>query len=196
MAGKVLTEEELLQANTYVPLMEKVKFVNAVAEKCVEKLNIQAEANNEITAMPPLYKESMERKSRYLMGALVKLYLRSSFSSEDNDEWLMSLADYDYYAGSHIFNQLERLKSNHAVRNQCFDIIQDYRDLEKRLNNEVYGLLQTVNEPVTRILSHISTSTTPDAMKDAMEQLEQAQEHLQEYVAERNQLNRSALQEG
>lgn len=185
MDFKKITVEQIEKANEYVPFIEKEKFVNSVADKCFDRLQISADSGDENIPIPPMYKENSGLKMRYAMGAFVKLYLKEDFESVEGEEYLMSLDDYDRYAGGHIFNQIERMKNGNAdLRNKCFDLLQDYKVLEKMLNTEVYSLLQVMNEPVNRILAHIGAMTTPQAVEGFISSMQTLQNELEEYKAE------------
>lgn len=185
MTFKTITVEQIEKANEYVPFAEKEKFVMEVADKCFDKLNISADSGDENIPIPPMYKENTGLKMRYAMGAFVKMYLKEDFEGVDGEEYLMSLDDYDMWAGGHIFNQIERLKNGNAdLRNKCFDLLQDYKTLEKMLNTEVYSLLQVMNEPVNRILAHIGAMSTPQALEDFANSLQGLQKEIDVYKNE------------
>lgn len=145
----ILTKDMLLSARTYLPLAEKMAFVNENAPKCFDRLQISAGDD----AMPPMHMENTALKSRYLMYALVAKYFGFSPETEKEDvepSALLTEAEYDYYAGSHIFSQIERFKSDAALRDRCFDLLNDYRDLERRMNAQIAGLLTVQNDSVMR----------------------------------------------
>lgn len=181
-----ITEEQMLNVNTYLPIRAKSEWVNLVAEKCFDVLNINASFEDENLAMPGMYKENSELKSRYLMGALVKLYLIGSWETgEGEDEWLMPIEEYDKWAGGHIFSQIEKFKSNQELRDICFNLLNDYRDLERRLNTEIHGLLMAMNDPATRQMAAMQLSMTPEAMEKAIDSLNDAKAALLEYEESR-----------
>lgn len=176
----LITEEMINAANDYVPAAEKANLAEEIAEKCFDKLNVTVGGN----AMPPMYKESSMLKNRYLMGAFIKLYLGIDFETEDGDALLISMREYDKYAGSHIFNQMERMKSKAALRDKCFDIMGDYKILEKTVNTEVYAMLNAMNDFLGRAVLHIGTMATPEAVQEALSQLGSIKEELAEYGKE------------
>ena len=182
MDFKTITAEDIEKAREYVPFAEKEAFVATVADKCFDKLNITASSGDENTPMPPMYKENTGLKMRYAMSAFVKMYLNKEVDTVEGDEYLMSLDDFDRWAGGHIFNQIERLKNTSSdLRNKCFDLLQDYKTLEKMLNTEVYSLLQVMNEPVNRILSHIGATASPETMMGLVEELKGLQSEFEKY---------------
>ena len=178
--------EKIMQnAESYVPIRKKTEFVNYCAERCFDKLDITATSGNDtLSAMPPMWKENSELKARYMMGGLLKLYLKQEAQTDENDEWLLTEQEYDRWAEAHILNQIERMKSNASLRDKCFDLLQDYKTLEKMLNTEVYGLIRVMNDSVSRIIAQIQASTTPESMKNAMAQLEQSKKEYEKYMKE------------
>lgn len=185
MEYRKLTEQDVKKANTYVPLSAKIAFVEYAAERCFDRLNVTMNDGAGLDLpMAPMYKENMALKSRYLMGALVKSYLGKDYEPVENDDWLMAQDDYDRWAGGHIFNQLERMKGcGGQVREIVFDLLADYRDLEKRLTVEVRGMLAVMNEPVNRIISTMQSQTTPEAFARGKAKLEELTAELEEYKA-------------
>lgn len=167
---------------TYVPVAEKVLFVESVAGKCVNAVQVGARDDVRSDALPTMYMENAERKARYMMGALLMLYLGVDFDGAGGDPYLPSWDDYDRFAGDHILNQIERLKTDVNVRGRCFDLLQDYRLLEKMLNAEVYGRLQVQNDPVSRLLAYMQTAVTPEYMNELAGELRNAQSKLISYT--------------
>ena len=178
-------EKIMQEAEAYVPISKKAEFVHYCAERCFDKLDITATSGNDtLSAMPPMWKENSELKARYMMGGLLKLYLKQNPQTDENDEWLLTEQEYDRWAAAHILNQIERMKSNASLRDKCFDLLQDYKTLEKMLNTEAYGLIRAMNDSVSRIIAQIQASTTPESMKNAMAQLEQSKKDYEKYMKE------------
>ena len=200
-----LTEEDVANAHDYVPLFVKMKFIGDVSTRCFDTLDITASNGNgaHTNPLPPCYKVNTDRKSRYLMAAFVALYLGKDFKREQEkteenpnpDNWLMAIDEYDFYAGGHIFEQLNRMKNNTEIRDKCFDIQADYSDLKYRLESDIKGLLAAMNDSASRILAHIEASATPEALKAAMESMNKNQEELDQYIAEHNGSLQKALEQ-
>lgn len=186
MSYVFIDEKTIMNARTYVPLMEKARYLDDVSNYCFEKLEIHADRDGENVAIPPMYKENTLLKSRYMMGALAKLYLNIAFDPVEGTEFLMSADDYDRWAGSHVLNQIERMKQKGGeVKDRIFDLLQDYKDLEKRLNAEVYSLCNVMNDPCHRLMLMLESQTTPESMMQAAEELKGVKEELEKYKAER-----------
>ena len=181
-----LTKEKLLSMRDYVPLAEKMRFVAEAADGCFDRMELKISGGAESMPIPPMYRDNTSIKSRMLMGAFVKLYLEAGFETEGENPWLMSVADYDRFCGSHIFNQIERMKAEGGeVRDKAFDVLSDWRDLEKRFNTEVYNMMQVMNEPVSRIMMAMQMQTTPEAMQGLKEELESVKKELDSYAAQK-----------
>lgn len=180
MAEKIISKEAILSANTYVKTLDKDKFVQAIVLDCLDSININTDAGD---SLPPMYKENAERKARHLMGALLSMYLKDKgFIPVENTECMLSADDYDRYAGSHILNQMERFKSDKDTRDIVFDILQDYQDLCKRLNIEVYSYLQVMNDPASRLMAAINQKTTPEALQSAIQDVKNLEEQFKQYT--------------
>lgn len=181
-AGAVLTEEHLREnAAAYIPLGEKEKFIKEVSMRCFDKLEI-ADENGE--PLPPFYKESPVSKVKYMMAALLKLYLRIGFDTEtEDDPWSITEESFDAAAQSFLFSQLERMKkrtSDRGLQDKIYDLLADYKALEKLLNAECYGLLPAMNDTVSRIQMMMSAQTTPEAMEALMTATEEMKRELDE----------------
>ena len=195
-----ITAEQLLRAKDYVPVALKTHYANEAANFCFDRLNLKLSGGPDSLPMPPMYKENTELKFRMLMGGFVKMYLGMEFETETEASedasgkpikrevcpWLMTQEAYDLYAGSHIFNQIERLKSEYGeVRDRAFDILADWRTTEKMLNAEISGKLMVMNEPVSRILMATQLQTTPEVMQELQKELENVQKEMEAYKKER-----------
>ncbi len=184
-----ITAEQMAKVSTYLPIMAKSEWVELVAEKCMNRVNMTANLGDTDMALPPMYKENTEYRSRYLMGAFVKLYLHGSWEvGEDEDEWLMPIDEYDKWAGGHIFAQIEKFKADKELRDICFNLLNDYKDLELRLKAEIRDMMAIMNDPTSRQLAAQQMSMTPEAMEMAIEELNKAQEALKVYEENRKEI--------
>ncbi len=144
----VLTREIMIAARDYIPLDEKEQFIDYCAQRCFNAVKITTDGKDEV---PDMYMIDTGRKSRYLMTAVVKFYLGlPGIYGEEDNELLMTVDQYDRFAGSHVLNQIKSWQSDKALRQKCFDILADYYDLEKRFTNHLMGLLSVQNDSVVR----------------------------------------------
>jgi hypothetical protein len=160
----IITEEMIANATDYIPFSEKMTTVNDLAEGCIEAVDkiTDSIATETQLPIPQLYKERSGAKQYFLMYYLLTRYLHIDIKEAKwNDE------EYDYYASSHIFNQLERLKSgnNADVKAKVFDILYDYKQLKQMLETEIYNLKESRNDTLTRLQDSISLFASPDNVK-------------------------------
>ena len=165
-----LTQQVMEGARDYIPLAVKEAWVADNASKCFDKLAITADDE----AMPPMYMVNTGLKSRYLMGALVGLYFGLEFSAESEDNAaLMTVEEYDGWAGSHVMNQLERMKHDATYKYKAYDLMYDYKDLEKRFSTQITALMTVQNDSVIR-QSELMTNQIKE-LPTLLEQLKELQ---------------------
>lgn len=192
-----ITREIVLGAEQYVPLEDKMAFAVHVAEKCcdVARTTIRVGEGSDLM-VPDVRVENSALRQRYLMGALYGIYLRVAFEPVKDTEWLMALDDYNRAASQFPMNQLERLKADNAVRDKVFNVLRDYKELERMVNAEIQNTLTIGNDVVARIFAALSMSVTPqalqtlseaeNALKEQAKSLRETTKEAQEAMAERN----------
>lgn len=190
-----ITKDQMKNVTTYIPLIAKMQWVELVSQKCLNRVEVNASYADQQIDLPPMYKENTEFKTRYLMGVFVRLYLRGSWEvGEDEDEWLIPVDEYDKWAGGHIFAQIEKFKSDAELRDICFNLMNDFKELTRYLNTEINSLINIMNDPAARQMASMQASMTPEAMDAALKQLNEARDELMEFEEQRKQ--RFAEEEG
>lgn len=165
-------KDVLIAANAYLPLMEKTQIVSHCAERCLDRVMVNT-GEKFRGDVPPMYRENGQRKRRYLMGILVWAYLRLDFEPCGEDKWLLSADDYDVIGGVQLINKIERMKKQgDALRDKAYDLLADYRDLEKMLNTEIAANLDVMNDVVARMTMSAASAMTPESMKELSEMAE------------------------
>mgnify|MGYP003291780214 CR=1 FL=1 len=181
-----LTENWLREhAVSYASMETKERFVGDCAMRCFDKMEIGTE-NGE--PMPPYYKENAVLKSKYMLGALLIIYLdiKDVELAGEDDPWMPSAEACDAYFASFPMSQLERIKKttqDKELRDKIYDMLSDYRALEKLLNAECYGLLPAMNDTLSRFQMMMSAQTTPEAMEALMTATEDMKRELEEIKA-------------
>ena len=178
----ILTEDSVKNAVSYVPNKAKDDFCEYCAMRCLQRVNINL-TDETGSAMPDMWMENTSAKARYLMSALLVLYLGypvKEVEREDGDLWLMSEKLYDICGRSHIVNQLDRMKGTAAVRDKVFDMLRDYRDLEKRLNTAIYNSLTIQNDPANRIFMKLAMDMSSEALEAQKKKLDEIRQELEE----------------
>lgn len=171
----IITEKTINDAVSYALCELKEKFVEDVYMKCLNRVDIMD------PPMPYMYMENTFLKSRYLMTALVKFYLRMDVETEDGDMWLMTRNEYDRFGASHVIGQLNRFRNNNPdLKDKVFDLLRDYSDLERRLSNAIRSGLTVMNDPANRIFQKITMDVSEEALKSAVDEAKQQMEELQD----------------
>lgn len=163
----ILTKEMLKQADTYIPLAEKYMLATEIAEKCLEgrKTASQNKAADTLLSLPYLRTENTALKRICLMCTLVSGYLNLDIEGEFDQN------AYDYYAGSHIFNQFERLKADVEVRDIAFEILADFKDFEKMVTTEIANIKSVNNDAVARVLATMQMGSSPENIQKMLDEI-------------------------
>lgn len=169
MEKLIITKEMMEAARDYLTNAEKEAFVAEYAARCFDKLAI---TGTDGEPAPDMYMVNSGLKARYLMGAFAALYFGISFKGDETGE--MSEEEYDQWAGSHVLNQVERWKRDAALRDKCYDLLADFKDLEKRLSTQINGLLNVMNDAVLRQNDYMAAQVKElPAMLKALQELQE-----------------------
>lgn len=166
----IIDEEMIKKAASYIPLATKKAIAIALADACLVAVDKTTEniATETQLPIPQLYREECGAKPLYLMYYFLTEYLHINLSDEFTEE------EYDYYASSHIFNQLERFKSgnNLGVKAKVFDILYDFKELKKMLDTEIFNLKESRNNSLDRVQSYIDLFADPETIKKLSAELQ------------------------
>lgn len=166
MEKLIITKEMMEAARDYLTNAEKEAFVAEFATRCFDKLAI---TGTDGEPAPDMYMVNSGLKARYLMGAFAKLYFGAPFEGDE-----MSEEEYDLWAGSHVLNQVERWKREAELRDKCYDLLADFKDLEKRLSTQINGLLNVMNDTVLRQNDYMAAQVKElPAMLKALQELQE-----------------------
>lgn len=160
-----VTPEIMKNAKSYLPILLKEQLAVTAARDCVKTTGSIHAAGEEVDEhsdymLPPVYCESTSSKARVLLSILLNCYLKVPTS---DDSLMCSINDYDDYASCHILNQIERYKST-DMRGKAFDLIADYREMEKYLNSAIYSVLRELNDPITRLVTTLGASASQEGV--------------------------------
>lgn len=172
MTDKIITEEIILNATTYLPIETKSAMAREFAKDCVSEVQVSIDENDSTSVLPPRYQENPMLKSLYGMMTLLDQYLHLIVRDENGDATL-DVEEFDEWGKSCVMNQLDRMKSskNVEVRNRVYDILDDYREFYRMLGVEISALVAHKNDFLSRFLQYFSMSITPDMFKDAFANL-------------------------
>ena len=176
MAEIIITEEDVINANTYIPGADKEEFSRNIAVLCAEPVEVRV--GDAELALPNRARENRRLRQQFQMGILAT-YLRKDFhyqmvkfngGEEAPLAMCMEAGECDEWASSHVFNQLERIKKgkNHEAANKVFDLLYDYKALESMISVAIRDELDAINDPLARIMQYIVTEASTEALKKAM----------------------------
>ena len=178
----ITMKEVFINAKSYVPLVQKEEIVSYCAERCIDRVVVNT-GEKFRGDTPPMYRENGQRKRRYLLGILARAYLQLNFEGCGGDRWLMSADDYDWVGGVQLINQIDRMKKqSDALRDKAYDLLADYRDLEKMLNTEINANLRIMNDVVARMAMSAASAMTPESLQELTEmakELKQTADNIQ-----------------
>lgn len=183
-----ITENMVKNANAYIPVMEKEKLAAIIAENAVEPVKVQIDGlASGVKAVPDIYRENISIKARYLMGVLATRYLGCEINIIDGDETksFMDAYEYDLWGRSHVYDQLERMKRGGVateIRDKVYEILSDFRDVERRVNAAIHSLIDIQNDTCVRLLIMVENMTTPEALQATTQELEKTRDDLKAYA--------------
>lgn len=185
----IITEADIRKSRVYVPLKLKETLSRVIGHLCIEPV-----ANPKSTALQPMpnyYRENRMLRQQFMMGILAHCYLNrdyklaeiGGFTSPDGGEmkrplnFCMDGDDYDEWAGSHVINQLERMKKSkdryaadnksYTIGDAVYDLLYDYKGFEKMILGAIQDELTMLNDPCDRLSSMMAMQTGPEVMETA-----------------------------
>lgn len=182
MKERIITDEIILAANSFIPIETKASLARTYARECLAEANISIGKDKDIDVLPPRYQESPMKKSIYGMMVLLGEYL-NVLESDENGDYTLTSQEFNEWGKASIMNQLDRMKSskNIEVRNKVYDILDDYREFYRMLGVEIAALVSNENDPLARFLQYFKSSVSADALRDAFSGLADAMKSIQEY---------------
>lgn len=184
-----LSEEDILGAETYLPILNKTAIARVAAPACIQRMRLgvplggtEADVEGKEDAfcipVPDLYRE--DTLTRTLTSAFVLLYFylkRPDITAgyDPNRGMLLSASDYDRYPN--LLTQIERMKAaakDREVRDRAYALLADYKDFEKRLGAEIFSLLSAQNDVCVRLTNMMTQQMDPEMVKTALKKTVEA----------------------
>lgn len=178
--AKFLTEEDFLNADSYVEIAAKAAEARLYAQYCIDNVEMQSEDGKD--TFPPIYQENPMMKSLFGMQFLLYHYFHKIVPDENGDI-VLTAKEYDEWGEGSILNSIERFKmsKNIDIRNKAFDIATDYREFYRMLGTEIASVLNARNDVLSRFVEYFKASITPEAFTSAVEGLKEVQKEMDEY---------------
>lgn len=174
-----LTKDMMLKAQTYMPLSAKEDLARQIAVACIRQMKT-AEQNrpaDKLLSLPLMTEEDCALKSILLMNTLLGFYFNIELEETDNP-----YERYDYYAGGHLMNQMERFKGDRETKDIAFDILEDFREFKKMVDTMVFNEKSNANDPLGRLSATIELLSTPENIKTLVEELQKSSDELADKV--------------
>lgn len=178
-----ITDEMMRNAKTYIPVADKDVIAQAIAESvCVP-------VENQGDEIAPVYRENNVAKYELMIAVLMSRY----FGEGKENAISVNEEDVDGWCEAHVMNQIERFKQNPEFKTKAFDILQDFKDLEKFVNGQIYGILNTKNDVVRRLLESLEMAARPENLQQSMDEMN---EMVDELKAKRDALSGNGEENG
>lgn len=169
-----ITPEIIEQACSYIPLLEKQKMAETIGQKCVARVQMtMVGSDGHKKSLPDRFQEMQFLTNLYLMGILAKCYLNMPYDGDadvkdDNPYYglQMPVNVYDSFAGSHVINQLEQLKMDKSCKDKIYNILYDYRKMQRMISAEIETAVEHQNDIVWRFLDAIELSSKESFLKN------------------------------
>lgn len=187
MERHIITEQDILNANSSIPLTEKWALAKYIAGWSLEKNSIAVVENGKETIpLPELYQRRTMMETQFKIGVFVHKYMRQDFEPVHESgtglpvTYLMAADEADAWSNFEV--QLDRLKRSKekAVADKCYDILNDYHAFVRMVSIEIEQELQIKNDLLGRaawFLSYLVGKMTPEELlKNANEISEMANE--------------------
>lgn len=178
----IITKEIIKNARDYLPIGNKETFAELIAKKCVVPCVTRedTERGKADLAIPTMYREHYHQKQLLLMCFFLQYYFQLPVAEEEpfGDEM------YDFYAGSHIFEQLERMKQDKEVKDKVYDLMADYKDFKKHVESAIFQKLSDKNDTLTRFSAAIQLASDPEYIQKMVEEMKQHADILADHAKE------------
>lgn len=178
-----IEEKDIEQASSFVPVSQKYVVAALAAKICVETV---PKKQNPWPEAPDRFRENRMLRHMVMMGILAKFYLNKEFEpaeisygvkgkkrQQSQVDFMMDGQTYDEWAGSHVINQLERLKKSkeRATADKVFDILYDYKAFENMVFGAIRDELELRNDVCGRLGALLSVQVTPADMQRLIEEV-------------------------
>ena len=173
MKKATITEQDILNANSSIPLVTKWALARFIAEMSLEKKQLVIrEKGVDTIALPDMYQRRTMLENQFKIGVFVKEYMGVEFDPVHGNDgkpvpYLMAADEADQW--SNFEAQLDRLKRSKVpgVADRCYDILNDYHAFVRMVSIEIEQELQVKNDILGRaawFLSHLVGKLTPEEL--------------------------------
>ena len=192
----VITTEDIQNAESYIPVTLKEAAVRMMATLCIEEADCGKEADG--LPMPPIYRENRMRRQQFTMGILAGFYLKKRYrmaklrykdgkgeTHTEDINYMMDTEELDNWAGSHVMNQLERIKKKRdGCADKVYDLLYDLKGFENMLTVAIRDEMERRNDPLRRMMELFGQAVSADALAALQKNLDGAKAAVKEAMDE------------
>ena len=170
MEKVTITEQDILNAKTSIPLVKKWALAKYIAEWSLEKNNVAVvEKGKDTIPLPNLYQRRTIWETQFKIGVFVHEYMGREFDPVHESEtdapvtYLMAADEADQW--SNFEAQLDRLKRSKTpdVANKCYDILNDSHAFVRMVSIEIEQELQVRNDLLGRAAWYLAATVSKAA---------------------------------
>lgn len=185
----VITEKQIEEAQSRLPLTTKYALSKYIAEYCVDKRQLTIKENGEDSvALPDMAQRNTLREAQFKIGVFVKEYMQHDYAPVKDKEgqdipYLMAANEADMW--SDFETQLDRLKRSKVkgIADKCYEILNDYHAFCRMVSIEIEQELQIRNDIVGRfawLLKELINTYSPEELRKSLEDIQVLQEQFGE----------------
>ena len=188
----VITTEDIQNAESYIPVTLKEAAVRMMATLCIEEAKGEKEAQG--LTLPTIYRENRLHRQQFAMGILAGFYLKKPYrmaklqyidgkgeTHAEDINYMMDTEELDIWAGSHVMNQLERIKKKRdGCADKVYDLLYDLKGFENMLTGAIRDELERRNDPLRRMMELFGQAVSADALAALQKNLDGAKAAVKE----------------
>lgn len=179
-----IKESDIEAARDYMPIATKEQMARLLTTLCVEE--VPNPASSKVQPLPNLVRENRRMRQQCLYGVFVQYYLNMSeelqeleYIDRDGEKktqkanYCLSADAADRWAGSHVFNQMERLKrAKGKVSEKVYDIMYDYKTFENIFLGSISDEVRGRNDPALRMVQLMNMQASPEDLRQLVDVVE------------------------
>lgn len=189
----IITEQDILNANTSITSVLKYTLARYIAEISLDKKQITVKEDGiDSIPLPDMFQRNTLRENQFKVGVFVKEYMGKDFDpvKSTNDEpipYLMAADEAD--AWNNFESQLDRMKRSKTpgIADKCYDILNDYHAFCRMVSIEIEQELQIRNDVLGRaawLLSLLVRKFDAEELKDSIKDIAKAVDESTEEINE------------
>ena len=185
----IITEAQIEEAESRIPLTLKYSLAKYIAEYCIDKRQITIkEKGQDSIALPDMAQRNTLRESQFKIGVFVKEYMKHDFEAvhdmDDNEiPYLMAADESDMWSDFETqLDRLKRSKDRRGVADKCYEILNDYHQFCRMVSIEIEQELQIKNDIVGRfawLAKELINTYSPEELRKNLEEIKELQEQIE-----------------